>query len=226
MLCKIGFLTYRNEKTKKEHPFFVKVRQKDIISDKIELSTFMKKVSSLFDESSVHNNISTTPPNEYTPVVVTPEGTTYTFYTNPNMSGNDTDTDRPLHNYFSSKLYYKLFNDNTFEICGKFNAQCKKTETIGDSTYYVLSMILPYMPDSENITYMDSYVSCESYKLVSNIGNLLPATISNTDFISSCGGSIQNCLLKIRVKTSETFGTSLSAEGKIATCGFNIKGFL
>lgn len=137
MKCKRGFITYRDEKTKKEHPFFLKVRSKDIVvTTPIKINEHLVKTSELFTLVNEYHG------HDYS---------SYKFMTNTTRTSStfvESSGERLYSNFLFGGMTYKLFRDGTVDIYGSLHIsvsdveEYNKAEYGKSGTYFQLA--LPY----------------------------------------------------------------------------------
>lgn len=147
MKCYQGFLTIKDELTKKEHPFFVKVRKEDIIQKAIPMT--LKQTSGLYDPK--YNQFAQEP-NIY----IGNDYTSYMYRTETWIPRDDYESWDPSQNYDFGEnikssytngcIMYKFFNNRTYEITGnvKLKQRVSYSSTTGPVIYLFPDIVLPF----------------------------------------------------------------------------------
>ena len=201
MKCYRGFLTIKDEVTRKEHPFFVKTREEDLIVKQVPLD--WKQTSTMYDKN-VHEEASE--PEIY----IGKDFTSYLFKTHIDVRRNEAvtstgkyeDGEIVYHLYTDGTIVYKLFKDKSYEICG--NMELLKSGSIQ-------SIILPY-------ECVGKITSANFFEIVDGYNNPLNVNMGKTQISNNNLKDGKNHLYKINVKNCVT------ADYNFVSIAFSIKG--
>lgn len=195
MKCYRGFLTIKDEVTRKEHPFFVKTREEDLVVEQIPLD--WKQTSTLFDKS-IHNTASE--PEIY----VGKDYTSYLFKTSVIYSSqvsSHPDGESIYHTNTQGAVIYKLFKDKSYEISGNLTLDRHGTEA---------NIILPYECIGK-ITSVNFFENIENYVSPMPV-KIIPQLIQNPNLNDG-----ETHVFRIDVK-------NIIGANPLASIGFSIKG--